>query len=240
MQLLAVVESEKKIDASFLTQSYVAKYPASLHVIFINVKVLNPSSLSFMDDFSTNRHSIKFEFAPSRHPDIWFSDGNIALVAGDFYFTVHQGVLCRHSELFAELIKKIKVEDSQTRLIDGLLVLMLNDQPKDLARFLIALYDGVYVPQSCCDVALLIWMTHSSDLKHDVKSFDTISSLLRLSTKYGVKHIRRDLLQGMSVVWPRTLGAWELRETEATDSSGLYKPRSVYPHPMSVHHPHFS
>ena len=118
------------------------------------LRVLNPSSLTFMDDFSTNRHSIKFEFTPSRHPDIWFSDGNIALVAGDFYFSVHQGVLCRHSEHFAELIKKIKVEDSQTRLIDGHLVLVLNDQPKDLARFLIALYDGVYVPS----ILLVIWL----------------------------------------------------------------------------------
>ena len=82
-------------------------------------------------------------------------------------------------------------------------------------------------------------MAHSSDLKHDVKDFDTVSSILRMSAKYGVKHIRRDLLRGMSAVWPRTLGAWELRETEATDSSGLYKPRSVYPHPMSVHNSHF-
>lgn len=107
-----------------------------------------------MDDFCTNRHSVKFELPPSRHPDIWFSDGNIALVAGDSYFTVHQGVLCRHSEFFAESIKKIKVEDSQTRLIDGHLVLVLNDQPKDLARFLIALYDGVYVPP----ILLAIWL----------------------------------------------------------------------------------
>lgn len=102
-----------------------------------------------MDDFSTNRHSAKFEFAPSRHPDIWFSDGNIALVAGDFYFTVHQGVLCRHSQPLAESIKKLKSEDSP-RLIDGHLVLVLNDQPKDLARFLLALYDGVYVPLVIC------------------------------------------------------------------------------------------
>lgn len=101
-----------------------------------------------MDDFSTNRHSLlgKLEAPlPCRHPDIWFSDGNIALVAGDFYFTVHRGVLCRHSELLSESIKKVKVEDSQPRLIDGHIVLVLNDQPKDLARFLIALYDGVYV-----------------------------------------------------------------------------------------------
>lgn len=82
-------------------------------------------------------------------------------------------------------------------------------------------------------------MTLSSGLKHDNKDFDTVSSLLRLSTKYGVQHIRRDLLQGMSMVWPRTLGSWEVREAEATDSSGLYKPRSVYPHPMSVYRSHF-
>jgi len=115
-----------------------------------------------MDDFSTNRHSllgIRFEFETypaCRHPDIWFSDGNIALVAGDFYFTVHQGVLCRHSELLAEFIKKLKAEISQPRLIDGHLVLVLNDQPKDLARFLLALYDGVYVPNLANDIVLLI------------------------------------------------------------------------------------
>lgn len=107
-----------------------------------------------MDDFSTNRHSAKFEFTPIRHPDIWFSDGNIALVAGEFYFTVHQGVLCRHSQLLAELIKQLKLEDSQTRLIDGHLVLLLNDQPKDLARFLLALYDGVYVSP----ISIVVWL----------------------------------------------------------------------------------
>ena len=55
-----------------------------------------------------------------------------------------------------------------------------------------------------------------------------------MSTKYGVQHIRKTLLQTMSMVWPRTLGLWEVREAEATDLSGLYKPRSLYPHPMSV------
>lgn len=103
-----------------------------------------------MDDFSTNRHSIIR--SPCRHPDIWFSDGNIALVASDFYFTVHQGVLCRHSELLAELIEKIKVEDSQLRSIDGHLALVLNDQPKDLARFLLALYDGMCVPSTLLEI----------------------------------------------------------------------------------------
>jgi len=169
-----------------------------------------------MDDFSTNRHSLGIKFEACRHPDISFIDGNIVLMAGDFYFTVHQGVLCRHSERLAESIKKLKVENSQPRLIDGHPVLVLHDQPKDLARFLLALYDGV------------------SGFKHDVKDFGTISSLLRMSTKYGVEHIRRDLLRGMSIVWPRTLGSWELREAEATDSSGHYKPRTLYPHPILV------
>ena len=108
-----------------------------------------------MDDFSTNRHSLGIKFEACHHPDISFSDGNIVLMAGDFYFTVHQGVLCRHSELLAESIKKLKVEDSHPRLIDGHPVLVLNDQPGDLARFLLALYDGVYVPPT--DLAMCFY-----------------------------------------------------------------------------------
>ena len=88
-------------------------------------------------------------------------------------------------------------------------------------------------------MVLLMKMTHSSGLKHDINDFDHISSLLRLSTKYGVEHIRKVILQGMSIVWPRTLGSWELREAAATDPFGLYKPRSMYPHPMSICPPQF-
>ncbi|KAF8176799.1 hypothetical protein BJ912DRAFT_1024315 [Pholiota molesta] len=159
-----------------------------------------------MDDFSTNRHAespVKFEFVPplpSRHPDLWFSDGNIALVAGAFYFNVHKGLICRHS-------------------------VPLSDAVKDLFRFLLALYDGV----SC-----LMRFPISSGIKHDAQDFETVASLLRLSTKYSAEHIRKDVVRGMSAVWPKTLSAWEFREADATDATGVYKPRSIYPHPILV------
>ncbi|CAA7260599.1 unnamed protein product [Cyclocybe aegerita] len=175
-----------------------------------------------MDDFSTNRHAdapVKPDLAasvPSRHPDLWFSDGNIALVAGGLYFNVHLGLLCRHSEPLNEAINALAADEKQTRLIEGNVVLELDDQPKDLCRFLMALYDGV------------------SGVRYDHTDFESVSALLRLSTKYSVEHIRRDILRGMSTIWPRTLSAWEFREADATDPSGVYKPRCIYPHPILV------
>ncbi|KAJ3482166.1 hypothetical protein NLJ89_g12156 [Agrocybe chaxingu] len=176
--------------------------------------------LCSMDDFSTNRHAeapVKPELAasvPSRHPDLWFSDGNIALVAGGLYFNVHLGLLCRHSEPLNEAIKALAADEKQTRLIEGNVVLELDDHPKDLCRFLMALYDGV------------------SGVRYDQTDFESVSALLRLSTKYSVEHVRRDILRGLSTIWPRTLSAWEFREADATDPSGVYKPRCIYPHPM--------
>ncbi|KAF8876703.1 hypothetical protein CPB84DRAFT_1795692 [Gymnopilus junonius] len=176
-----------------------------------------------MDDFSTNRHAenlIKIDVTsspPIRHPDLWFGDGNIVLVAGEIYFKVHQGLLCRHSTPLQEGINALEAtEDAKLYSIEGKPVLILNDQPKDLCHFLLALYDGV------------------SSVKHDNHDFEIVSALLRLSTKYRVQHIRNDILRGMSMVWPRNLSAWEFREADATDSTGVYKPRSVYPHPILV------
>ncbi|KAF5328689.1 hypothetical protein D9619_011690 [Psilocybe cf. subviscida] len=172
-----------------------------------------------MDDFSTNRHAdspVKIPPLPSRHPDLWFADGNIALVAGGFYFNVHQGLLARHSTPLAEIIQALKAEEKQARLIEGNIVLELEDKPVDLCRFLVALYDGV------------------SGVKYDTHNFEIVSSLLRLSTKYWVEHIRKDILRGMATIWPKTLPAWELREADATDATGVYKPRTIYPHPVLV------
>ncbi|KDR74987.1 hypothetical protein GALMADRAFT_519609 [Galerina marginata CBS 339.88] len=174
-----------------------------------------------MDDFSTNRYAKNPAKAdptaqPIRHPDLWFSDGNITLVAGDFYFKVHQGLLCRHSTPLSEALNALDAQDRNIRILDGNLVLELDDQPRDLCHFLVALYDGV------------------SGVKHDNQDFEIVSALLRLSTKYGVEHIRKDVLRGMMTIWPKNLSAWEFREADATDGTGVYTPRSVYPHPILV------
>ena len=76
--------------------------------------------------------------------------------------------------------------------------------------------------------------SNSSTLKYDPQEFEIVSSLLQLSTKYRVERLREDLLRGLSRVWPTTLQGWEFRESDATNGSGAYKPRSHYPHPMYV------
>ena len=106
-----------------------------------------------MDDFSTNRHAESDTLLsssltslthtpPIRHPDMYFSDGNIVLVAGDVYFRVHQGLLCRHSAPLREAVSAME-EQTERYLIEGQMALVLDDQPKDLCHFLLALYDGM-------------------------------------------------------------------------------------------------
>lgn len=72
----------------------------------------------------------------------------------------------------------------------------------------------------------------SSTLKYDLNDFDVVSAILRLATTFEVKHLRLDILRGLSVAWPKTLSQWEIRETKSTNSMGAYDPRKTLPHPM--------
>ena len=67
----------------------------------------------------------------------------MVLVAGDFFFNVHQGLLCRHSVPFTDAIEALKADEKNARFIDENIVLEIPDHPKDLSYFLMALYDGV-------------------------------------------------------------------------------------------------
>ncbi|PIL34218.1 hypothetical protein GSI_03929 [Ganoderma sinense ZZ0214-1] len=140
-------------------------------------------------DFSSNRCASPLEEyeVPTRHPDIYFEDGNLSIVAGRQYFIVHRGLLCRHSEVLRVRIESIKTNDE--RLLEGLAVLYLDDSPEDLAHFLRALYG----------------------LSHDtnVEDFAVISAVLRLATNYGVETLRETALRSLSISWPSTLQLWE-------------------------------
>jgi hypothetical protein len=74
----------------------------------------------------------------------------------------------------------------------------------------------------------------SLGIKLDPPNFPVVDALLRLTTKYQVKHIRSSLLREIQRTWPVRLAQWEVREAEATDSSGQYDARQHYPHPMYV------
>lgn len=98
-----------------------------------------------LGDFSTNMHlATKISTESSvRHPDLCFDDGNIAILTGGFYFLVHEGLLCRHSEVLDKLVKDL--DRTQAHLTEGRITLHLEDPPEAMANFLRALYDGMWV-----------------------------------------------------------------------------------------------
>ncbi|KAJ7188311.1 hypothetical protein C8R46DRAFT_16902 [Mycena filopes] len=173
-------------------------------------------------DFSTNRHEIlqpqqPLQTCPVRHPDLSFPDGNIALLSGSVYFLVHKGLLCRHSVPLQKALDQSSKSLDPRIQIEGRPVLHLVDTPGDLAHFLSALYDGIL------------------SVKFDPPHFPIIDALLRLTTKYQVKHLRSSLLREIQrTQWPVRLTQWEIREAEATDANGHYDARLHYPHPILV------
>jgi len=59
-----------------------------------------------------------------------------------------------------------------------------------------------------------------------------LSSVLRLSTKYFIEHLRIQCLARLAHDWPTTLADWDRREAAATDESDRYTPRDAYAHPV--------
>lgn len=144
--------------------------------------------------------------------DIWFSDGNIVLIADSAAFKVHHGQLERHSEVFRDLFSVPQPVDQN--LIDGCPSVELHDRPTDLYHLLIALYDGIYFQ------------------KHTATDFAAISAVLRLSTKYFIEHLRERCIARLAIDWPTSLPDWDRRELDGTDSEGRYNPREIFPHPI--------
>ncbi|KAL0072648.1 hypothetical protein AAF712_000411 [Marasmius tenuissimus] len=162
-----------------------------------------PKELSGHDHESKTRHSLSF------------ADGNIALLASNQYFVVHQGVLFRHSAALKAAVEDLTANPHKTTS-DGIPLLKVQEAPDDLFHFLSALYDGL------------------SEIKYNTASFGMVAAILRLSTHYQVAHLRKQLLRGLTEMWPDNLTEWDLRESHATSDSGLYQPRATIPHPILI------
>ncbi|KAI9463835.1 hypothetical protein HD554DRAFT_2026969 [Boletus coccyginus] len=145
--------------------------------------------------------------------DIWFSDGNIVLVAGSAAFKVHRGQLERHSEVFKDMFLVGRASKGN-KMVDGSPTVDIYDCPSDVYHLLVALYDGFYFP------------------KPHARDFSALSSVLRLSTKYFIEHLRIQCLARLAHDWPTTLADWDRREAAATDASDRYTPRDAYAHPV--------
>lgn len=75
---------------------------------------------------------------------LWFDDGNIILIAEDTPFKVHRSLLSNKSEVFRDMFSLPQphiLDDSE--LMDGVPVVYMSDNWRDLAFVLKALYDSI-------------------------------------------------------------------------------------------------
>ncbi|KAI8993792.1 hypothetical protein BD414DRAFT_456898 [Trametes punicea] len=166
-------------------------------------------------EFSSNRHATPTEeyAVPTRHPELCFEDGNLAVLTRKRYFVVHRGLLCRHSEVLQKRLAAVASEDAP--LLEGHIVLSLDDDPEEFAHFLRALCGRLSYDSAA-------------------ESFNVTAAILRLATKYEVSRLRDSTLRKLSLSWPTSLRMWEIREKAATSADGVYQPRASLPHPLLV------
>ncbi|KAJ7065849.1 hypothetical protein C8F01DRAFT_1249423 [Mycena amicta] len=131
--------------------------------------------------------------------NLWFSDGNIILVAASVAFKVHRGQLRRHSEVFDDLFSIPQPPEQD--LLDGCPWVEVYDCPDGCAVF----------PHG-----VIRWTTPQSS------DFPVIAGVLRLSSKYLVEHLRQRCMARLEAEWPSTLAVWDSREQAATYALGHY------------------
>lgn len=68
------------------------------------------------------------------HPELWFDDGSIILVAQDMGFRVYRGLLALQSTVFADML--VASTSSADEALDGCPVIPLADAPHDLTHLL--------------------------------------------------------------------------------------------------------
>ncbi|KAI0079867.1 hypothetical protein K474DRAFT_1769979 [Panus rudis PR-1116 ss-1] len=167
---------------------------------------------------------------PTRHHNLWFSDGSVVLRADNTLFKVHMSQLSRHSIVFRDLFampQPVKAGSSSTSpttdtleesTYEGLPMLYLHDSARDLAHLLMAIYDGPVFG------------------KNDRADFEVVSGILRLANKYVIELLRKKAVAHLSIAWPSSLDSWDARE----DFGRIYemsenKSRGyLYPSPIDV------
>ncbi|KAJ7104978.1 hypothetical protein C8R44DRAFT_715631 [Mycena epipterygia] len=130
-----------------------------------------------------------------RSPDVWFDDGTVVLQAETTLFRVYRGVLAAQSPIFRDTFAIPQPPTQDT--YEGCLLIVLHDSPDDLKEFLLAIHDAGYF------------------FNHPVSGIETLSAMLRLSTKYDVEHIRSRMISILTTLYPSSISAFLNRKPPA-------------------------
>lgn len=125
--------------------------------------------------------------SPTHAKSLWFEDGNIVFQAGSTLYKVYRGMLCARSTVFQDMLSFPQPEHIER--YDGYPLILLYDHPKDVDAFFDALFN----------TTAPFWRVQEK------AHFEIVTSVLRLSNKYDVQHLRRRAIQYLDDWFPKTL-----------------------------------
>ncbi|KAF8209368.1 hypothetical protein K438DRAFT_1929823 [Mycena galopus ATCC 62051] len=136
---------------------------------------------------------------PQRVHELWFSDGNIVIQAGNSLYRVYRGALASRSFVFQDMLSLPRPPESE--LVEGCPFVELPDPAIEVTPFLRAIFEPEF------------FMPFPATTE-----FDAVVGCLRLSHKYGVDYLHRRALVHFSSGYPTTLSEMDVLERYWSDS----------------------
>ncbi|TFK84648.1 hypothetical protein K466DRAFT_496212 [Polyporus arcularius HHB13444] len=158
----------------------------------------------------------------TRDADIWFEDGNVAILAGYTVFRVHKGQLSRHSDIFDGLfrIPQAPASDIAPSLgivdsMEGCPIVTVSDTAFDFKHLLHALYDSAEYLNPMVDIP-----------------FYVLAALARMAHKYQVDWLLAEATRRLKTafsdqftMWPGDLSTScvSLQDNDAVEAFNLFR-----------------
>ncbi|TFK89064.1 hypothetical protein K466DRAFT_584982 [Polyporus arcularius HHB13444] len=138
---------------------------------------------------------------PKRDEELWFEDGDLAIVAGAVEFRVYQEPLFVHSPILCEMLSTGPTKSQLTVPLHvgdaDCVTLRLSDPSDDVRHFLRGFFAGD---------TLRVGMIHPT--------YDELSAQIRLGHKYGVKQMVQSSVDYLQEYFPETtsgLTKWDIK-----------------------------
>ncbi|KAF9821599.1 hypothetical protein IEO21_00445 [Rhodonia placenta] len=152
------------------------------------------------------------------HPTLYFADGDVALLAKQHLsdlngvpvvimqiFRVHSFILKHHSPVFADMFGLPAPENLDAdETHEGVPLVKLQDDGKDLASLLNALYNPSELNQSC--------VREIPYNRLDPNTPFLVEGILRLAHKYQIEPLRIRNLEHFAADWARNVDEWDRME----------------------------
>ncbi|KAF7289701.1 BTB domain-containing protein [Mycena indigotica] len=132
---------------------------------------------------------------PIRAAGLWFSDCGLVLQAEHTLFRISRDFMATHSPIFRDMLALPTPPDAD--MYDGCPLVCLPDSAEDMTHFL---------------KALLYYDYLAPEVQNN--PVDTLLSVLKMSHKYEVSSLRKRILSQMSLLFPSTLAAASLSQSE--------------------------